>query len=99
MLDSVIDSYCSVQNNVYLKIDTQGFEHKVIKGAEKSLDRICMIQLEMSLIPLYDGQVLFDDLHSLLTGKGYRLVSLEHGFADKESGHLLQVDGIYHRMI
>lgn len=98
-LDSVIDSCCSFENNIYLKIDTQGFEHKVIKGAEKSLERICMIQLEMSLVPLYDGQVLFDGLHSLLTEKGYRLVSLEHGFADKESGHLLQVDGIYRRMM
>ncbi|PTR09397.1 FkbM family methyltransferase [Nitrosospira sp. Nsp5] len=96
-LDSVIDSYCSLKNNIYLKIDTQGFEHKVIKGADKSLDRICMIQLEMSLVPLYQGQILFNDLNSLLTEKGYKLVSIEHGFSDRDSGHLLQVDGVYHR--
>ena len=96
-LDSMMDDLCSIEDNTYLKIDTQGFESKVIKGAEQSLDRISSIQLEMSLVPLYQDGLLFPELHSLLSGKGYALVSIEPGFSDRNSGQLLQVDGIYHR--
>ena len=96
-LDSIIDSLCLKNDNIYLKIDTQGYENKVIKGAEKSLSRIGSIHLEMSLTPLYEDEILFGEMHTLLTNKGYSLVSIETGFSDPISGQLLQVDGIYHR--
>jgi FkbM family methyltransferase len=96
-LDSMIDDVCSTSDNVYLKIDTQGFESNVIRGAEKSLPRIGTIQLEMSLVPLYRGGVLFADMHRVLNDKHYDLVSIEPGFADRKSGRMLQVEGIYHR--
>lgn len=96
-LDSIINDLCLKENSIYLKIDTQGYESKVIKGAEESLARIGTIQLEMSLIPLYEGELLFEEMHHLLSEKGYCLVSIEAGFSDPVSGQLLQVDGIYHR--
>ena len=39
--------------NIYLKIDTQGFDLHVIEGAGKLLERIIGMQSETSLIPLY----------------------------------------------
>jgi FkbM family methyltransferase len=96
-LDSMINNLCSPEDNVFLKIDTQGFESKVIKGAENALFRIDTIQLEMSLIPLYEGELIFSDMHRLLSEKGYTMVSIEPVFIDNNSGQLLQVDGIYHR--
>lgn len=96
-LDSMINDICSPQDNVYLKIDTQGFESRVIKGANNSLPRIHTIQLEMSLSPLYKDESLLIDLHSLLINKGYSLIDIEPAFRDKNSGRLLQIDGIYHR--
>ncbi len=82
---------------MFMKIDVQGFESSVIKGAEKSLQHIDTLQLEMSLIPLYKNEMLFDDMLALLTGKGYQMVSIEPGFADADTGRLLQVDGTFHR--
>jgi FkbM family methyltransferase len=96
-LDSIINDLCTPENHIYLKIDTQGFESKVIEGAEQSLIRIGTIQLEMSLTPLYEEELLFGELHNILSNKGYNLVSIEPGFTDPRSGHLLQIDGIYHR--
>ena len=96
-LDSMMDDLCSMGANIYLKIDTQGYESKVINGAERSLAHINTVQLEMSLIPLYQDASLFIDMHKLLSQKGYTLVSIEPGFCDKNTGQLLQVDGIYHR--
>jgi|SRR3989339_29395 len=96
-LDSIINDLVHKKDKIYLKIDTQGYESKVIKGAEESLARIETIQLEMSLVPLYEGELLIGEMHGLLSEKGYCLVSIEEAFSDRESGQLLQVDGIYHR--
>ena len=41
--------------DVFLKMDTQGFDLKVLKGAEKSLDQIRGIQSEISVLPIYDN--------------------------------------------
>lgn len=96
-LDTVFENYCSKENRVYMKIDTQGFESKVLKGAEASLQRIDSVQLEMSLVPLYKGELLFNELYELMEGKGYSLVDISPVFSDHASGQLLQVDGIFHR--
>ena len=81
-----------------MKIDTQGFESKVLKGAEKSLAHINTVQMEMSLVPLYDGESSFNEMCILMSKKGYTLVAIENGFSDQASGQLFQVDGIFHRL-
>jgi FkbM family methyltransferase len=96
-LDSLFDSLCSPHDSVLLKIDTQGFEKRVLDGAENSLKFIDTVQLEMSLVPLYQGEALFAELYHMLSARGYQLVAVEQGFADKVTGQLLQVDGTFHR--
>lgn len=94
-LDSVFNSFCIDTDRVMLKIDTQGFEKNVIEGAAKVLDKIILIQLEMSIIPLYKNEMIFTEMINYLDDKGYQLVSLEDGFSDRGTGQLLQVDGIF----
>jgi FkbM family methyltransferase len=96
-LDSLLDSVCPTGTRIYLKLDAQGSEGRIIQGAEHALARIDTIQTEMSLIPLYDGAPRIDEMIRLLREKGYELVSLESGFTDPASGHMLQADGIFHR--
>ncbi len=57
-----IDTVIDVGAAIYLKIDTQGYESEVLKGAERALAQIDTVELEMSLVPLYKGQLLFCDL-------------------------------------
>ena len=97
-LDSLFAGLCQAARNVYLKIDTQGYESRVLKGAERSLERIDTVQMEMSLVPLYQGELLMNDMCALMSRKGYTLVALENGFSDPASGQLLQVDGVFHRL-
>lgn len=97
-LDSIFGNLCKPTNNVYMKIDTQGFESKVLKGAENSLIQIDTVQMEMSLVRLYEGGLLFSEMCIFMNEKGYSLVSIETGFSDPVSGQLLQVDGIFHRL-
>jgi FkbM family methyltransferase len=97
-IDSIFDNLCSRSHHVWLKIDTQGFEERVLAGADRSLAKIDTVQIEMSLVPLYSGEFLFIDLFSLMSQRGYTLIALENGIHDKNTGQILQVDGIYHRI-
>jgi FkbM family methyltransferase len=96
-LETIYYDLCNLNNNVYMKIDTQGFELKVLEGSKKVLMNINTIQIEMSLVPLYEGSLLFNEMYRYMVDQGYSLVSIEPGFIDKNSGQLLQVDGIFHR--
>ena len=96
-LDAMFDKTCGNARNIYLKVDTQGYEAQVLRGAVRSLERIDTIQVEMSLAPLYAGQALFDELYADLRCKGYMLVGVENNFGNAETGQLLQIDGIFRR--
>lgn len=94
-LDSIFNSFSNKEDRVMLKIDTQGYEKNVINGAIESLNRIMIIQLEMSIVPLYENEMLFIEMIENLNNKGFQLFSLENGFSNPDSGQLLQVDGLF----
>ena len=96
-LDAVFDELCPPGERVYLKIDAQGYEGHILAGARRSLATVDLVQLEMSLIPLYEGQPTLIGLLELMFGEGYELIALDPGFTDPRTGHLLQVDGIFRR--
>jgi FkbM family methyltransferase len=96
-LDAVFDNHCSGAKRIFLKIDTQGFESQVLEGAAQSLAKIDLVQLELSLVPLYEGQALIDELRNRLEALGYSLVGLDSSFADARTGQVLQVDGVFRR--
>jgi len=96
-LDSIFSKYEQVGRNLFLKIDTQGFEKEVILGAVNSLKKITGLQVEMSLVECYDGEMMYDDLKNLIESYGFGLYYLEPGFSDPVTGKLMQVDGIFFR--
>ena len=97
-LDSIIFEYIDKSEEIYLKIDTQGYEKQVLQGAENTLNFIRVIQLEISLVELYQGSALIYEMIPFLESKGFFLCSIERGFDDKKTGRLLQVDGIFIRI-
>lgn len=97
-LDAVFAEHVSPTERGLLKIDTQGYEHEVLRGATQSLDKILGLQLEMSLEPLYEGQVLFREMLQWVYERGFRLAALEPGFSDEATGQMLQMDGVFFRL-
>jgi FkbM family methyltransferase len=81
----------------FLKLDVQGFEHHVLAGASRSLGRLVGIQLEMSLVPLYEGQLLFRETYDLMVSAGFALQVIEPAFIDIDAGRVLQIDGVFFR--
>ncbi|MFZ2014377.1 MAG: FkbM family methyltransferase [Nocardioides sp.] len=86
-----------VPRRTFLKIDAQGFERAVLDGAEGLFrdDLLLGVQAEMSLVPLYVGQMLWRETVDRLAAQGFDLVSLVPGFTDPRSGRLLQADGVF----
>jgi hypothetical protein len=97
MLDSVGFEFTAQDERVFLKLDAQGFEYKILQGATRFLRRVSGIQIELSLIPLYDGERLFHPMLHHLEEQGYELWSVVPGFIDRDTARLLQLDAIFFR--
>jgi FkbM family methyltransferase len=93
-LDSLIERYRTANERVFVKIDTQGFEQEVLDGAKSSLADISGVQVELSLVPLYESQELYDYFLRRLEAQGFRLWSVIPGFSSPTTGQLLQMDAI-----
>lgn len=96
-LDSVAHPFIEKSGNLLLKVDTQGYEMPVLEGAESLLPRVCGIQIELSLVPLYEGQMLYREVIDWIAGIGFELWSITPGFVDQKSGRMLQMDGVFFR--
>lgn len=61
-----------------LKIDTQGFDLEVLRGAAESLNlrRIESVLVEVNFVPLYHHQGTFGEIERFLAEKGYGLLAL-----------------------
>jgi len=96
-LDSMLPEIAADGEIIYLKSDTQGYEAEVLKGATQTLKRVAGVQMELSLLPLYEGETLLADMINEMREKGFQLMSIEEAFSDPATGQLLQVDGIFFR--
>jgi len=80
-LDRWIDETGSTNLPHFLKLDVQGAELDVLRGAERSLEHVRAIQLEVEFERLYEGQALFGEVDSHLRERGFvlwRLRGLRH---------------------
>jgi|APFre7841882724_1041349.scaffolds.fasta_scaffold14410_3 FkbM family methyltransferase len=96
-LDALAPGYLRPGTVPFLKIDTQGYEDRVLEGASGLMDQLVGLQLEMSMVPLYEGQKLFDAMHARLRESGYSAWAFWPGFREPRSGRMLQMDAIYFR--
>lgn len=84
-------------DNVFLKIDTQGYEKHVLAGAEGVLGRIAGLQVEMSLIPLYQGEPDYLTLLKRIHALGFAPHLVMSGFFSRVLARQLQIDGVFFR--
>jgi len=75
-----------------LKIDTQGFELKVLRGAQGLMPLIHGILVECSLVPLYDGQPLLQEIMDFLRDAHFQVIDILPGLRDPRSGRILGLD-------
>ena len=94
-----IDAYCA-ENGVdfidLLKMDTQGFELRVLRGGKNTLraGKVAAIYTEMLFVPLYSGQAYFHEIYKVLVQLGYKLVQLYECNYGQEK-HLKWCDALF----
>lgn len=96
-LDDAANDYVASDSVLFIKIDTQGYEDRVLNGAKKMLAKAKGIQLELSFLPLYKSQLLYDQMLPDLTSAGFELWDLSPVFVDPTSGRLMQADATFFR--
>lgn len=95
-LDVISKNYIQESSSsIFLKVDVQGFEKEVIEGAKGILHLVNGIELEMSIVPLYEGQLIYTEMIEYLDQLGYELYAVIPDFTDPKTGRMLQMDGIF----
>lgn len=95
-LDKVLADV-DLSSPVMLKLDVQGYEPCVLKGAIQILKRVDYVILEASLKPMYEGESLFEEIISIMRGYGFTFLRPIGWLSDPESGEILQLDALFAR--
>lgn len=61
-----------------LKLDCQGAELAILKGAGNRISDITAVLIEVSFEPIYDGAPLFSEVHGWLNDHGFTLVRMDN---------------------
>jgi FkbM family methyltransferase len=93
-LDSFVDHWKDAERAL-LKLDVQGFELNVLRGATQALQHCAFVYVECSEIALYPGQALRLDIEAFLREQGFSLQRrFNPSFAE---GRLVQADYLFRR--
>jgi FkbM family methyltransferase len=79
-----------------LKIDVQGFELNVLRGAEEALRHCGHVYAECSHVVLYEGQALFEEIEAFLAARGFRQQVRRN--EDLNDGAIIQADYLFSRV-
>ncbi len=94
-LDSIVSDFIGDDDRLFLKIDTQGFEPQILDGAEALIARLVGIQLEMSLVPLYEGAVDYRSMIERLAATGFEPHLILPGYFERKLARQLEIDGVF----
>jgi FkbM family methyltransferase len=94
-LDSVWSRIVSGARRPYLKIDTQGYELEVLRGATAVLGAVVLVEVELSLLPTYEAGPLFEHVVAFLAEHRFSPIAFEGVLDDERTGEMLQVDAIF----
>jgi FkbM family methyltransferase len=91
-LDDVIGDIAKPDDRLALKIDVQGHEAAVLRGAARTLERVVLVECEMPLVRMYDSQETFAELLATLSAAGFAPVGMQSNYVDPASGYAMDAD-------
>ena len=91
-LDDLLEEFAEVS---LLKIDVQGYEREVLKGATATLNKTNWLLVEANFVAHYEQDILFPELNSRLAAQGFALAALSAPFL--KHGRVLWADALFRR--
>lgn len=95
-LDSVVEEQ-NLQGPFLLKLDVQGYELEVLKGASRTLASTEAVLLETTLIEYNQGAPLFNEVVAFMAENGFVPYDFCGQFRRQSDGALFQTDVIFAR--
>ena len=92
-----IASELELKKKVMIKIDVQGYELNVLRGAENAIKDVDIILIETSFYELYKKQPLFKEIYNFLSDRGFNYYGSLEQLYDGRDGKILQADSIFIR--
>ena len=93
-LDSIFNGI-SLQEPIFVKIDVQGYEDRVIAGAEKFLKRVRWVMIEVSFSQLYDGERDFSSIVEMMESHGFYFVRPLNFHMSPRTGDIIEMDALF----
>jgi hypothetical protein len=91
-LDDLRTEFVRRDDRLYLKLDVQGYEAQAIAGAGETLSQVVVVEAEVSLVDLYEGQSLMSDFIALMRAHDFFPLHLAPEFRDPATSELLQLN-------
>ncbi|MFA6404797.1 MAG: FkbM family methyltransferase [Candidatus Paceibacterota bacterium] len=92
-----VSNEINVEKDILIKVDTQGYEDKVIAGGIKTFLQAKVAIMEASFIRLYEGQPLFDDIYEKMKSLGFTYNGALHQKINPKTGEVIFEDAIFVR--
>lgn len=95
-LDHAIENHTHNAHRIFIKVDVQGFEKKVMQGLNKHLDKIVACRLEMAINNNdYKNQDNMWQILEYMRKRGFTLTYLENQDYANDKYEMMYVDGIF----
>jgi FkbM family methyltransferase len=95
-LDTLMESQ-DLKSPLLLKLDVQGFELEVLRGARRTLTEAELVILEVSALPYNDGAPLVAEVVDFMASAGFVLFDLCGHVRRQSDNALLQMDTLFAR--
>jgi FkbM family methyltransferase len=95
-LDGFITSEkINLGNSLFIKIDVQGYEDKVLAGGKETIKKAKIVIVETSFSVLYESQPLFGEIYQTFHDLGFSFSGMLEQSVNPVTGEVLQGDAIF----
>jgi len=93
----IVDAFPSCRN-VFLKMDTQGYDLEVLKGAASVVPQIIGLQSEISMLPIYQGMPDYLESLTVFRKHGFEVTGLYPVSRDMDTLLVVEMDCVMRRV-
>lgn len=96
-LDTLYDELNLDNKNIFIKMDTQGYEMNILQHGQNALKKAIGLRLEMSLFEIYKGEALMSDIMMFLKEKGFSPYMIWEVYFSRKLNRQLQAEGVFYK--